>query len=325
MGMEKTGARLAPDKPTRWLLLVHQLPPRPAYLRVKIWRRLREIGAVALKNSVYILPRSEQTRENFERLLHDIEKSGGDGLICEVAIGMRDDRVKSSFNAARDADYQALAKTLRVQENRRRKNRDAELKLKLEKARQRLAQIARIDFFGAGGRHAVEELLSRLEHSPLVKTDGSPDGMVAVSSLAGRIWVTRQGVHVDRIACAWLIRRFIDPKAKFRFVQNKTYRHAKGELRFDMANAEFTHEGDKCSFEVLLERMNSADASLAAIAEIVHNLDLKDQKFARPETSRIGHILEGICAPQNSDADRIARGSAMFDDTYEKFRRESRK
>jgi hypothetical protein len=128
--------------PARWLLLVHQLPPKPAYLRVKIWRRLRDIGAVALKNSVYALPRNDQTREDLVRLLGEIENSGGTGVICdaEFAEGLSDERAENLFNQARDADYQALAKDLRAQANKRRKNRDAELKLKLEKARQQLAQ-----------------------------------------------------------------------------------------------------------------------------------------------------------------------------------------
>ena len=188
----------------RWLLLVHQLPPRPTYLRVKIWRRLRDIGAVALKNSIYALPRNEQTGADFRRLLREIEQSGGEGVLCEAEFiaGLSDDQVQRLFNAARDADYQALAKDLRARESRRRKNRDAELKLKLEKARQQLAQIARIDFFGAAGRQAVEALISRLDHSPIVKSDGSMNEPMDMSSLTDRLWVTRQGVHVDRIACA---------------------------------------------------------------------------------------------------------------------------
>ena len=145
-----------------------------------------------------------------------------------------------------------------------------------------------------------------------------------LSSFAARFWVTRQGVHVDRIACAWLIRRFIDPEAKFRFVVSKSYRHAAGELRFDMANAEFTHEGDKCSFEVFLEKLVSSDPALTAIAEIVHDLDLRDGKFGRPETSGIGHVIEGICETEGEDLARIARGSALFDATYKRFRRDTR-
>ena len=326
MSARNTGIRKIPSVPASWLLLVHQLPPRPAYLRVKIWRRLRSIGAVALKNSIYVLPRSGQSKEDFRLLLGEIEQSGGEGVVCEAEFmaGLSDNQVRGLFNAARDADYQALAKGLRAQAYRRRKNRDAELKLKLEKTRQRLAQIARIDFFGAGGRQIVEALLSRMEHSPIVKTDGSTNGPMDIPSLGGRIWVTRQGVHVDRIACAWLIRRFVDPKARFKFVSEKRYRHTPGELRFDMANAEFTHEGDACSFEVLLRRMKSADMALAAIAQIVHDLDLKDGKFGRPETSGIEHVIEGICVTQTNDLDRILRGSAIWDDAYERFRRGGR-
>jgi hypothetical protein len=207
---------------------------------------------------------------------------------------------------------------VRARTGRRSKSRDAELMLKLEKARQRLAQITRIDFFGAMGRQAVEAQLSRLEHSPIAREGGAG---AAIAPRTGRVWVTRQGIHVDRIASAWLIRRFIDPKAKFKFIAPKSYRHAAGELRFDMADGEFTHEGDRCSFEVLLERAGLSDKALTAIAEIIHDLDLKDGKFGRPETAGIGHIIEGICESQGEDAARIARGSAMLDDLYARFRR----
>ena len=309
-----------PGASMRWLLLVHQLPPKPAYLRVKIWRRLREIGAVALKNSLYVLPRTKQTIGDLQQLLALIEKSGGEGVICDSAFvaGLRDDQVQDLFNSARNADYQTLAKNLRQRAGRRKKN-DAELKPALEKARQQLAQIAKIDFFGAAGGRTVEALLSQLEHSPIVRSENIGKALDK-SSLTGRTWVTRQGVHVDRIACAWLIRRFIDPKAKFKFVAAKPYRQASGELRFDMADAEFTHEGDKCSFEVLLEKLCIGDKALGAIGEIIHDLDLKDGKFGRPETVGIGHVIAGICRTQGQDEARIARGKELFDDTYEQFR-----
>jgi hypothetical protein len=324
MRTAKTGAAAEQTNPARWLLLVHQLPAKPAYLRVKIWRRLRDIGAIALKNSIYVLPQTPQTSQNFRRVLEQIGQSKGEGVLCEseFVAGLSDRDVQNLFNKARDADYQALAKVLSKRVGKRTKNRDTEIRLELEKARQQLAQIEKIDFFGAGGRQTVESLMSRLEHVPIVKADKAKDetAPVGLASYAAQVWVTRKGVHIDRIACAWLIRRFIDPKAKFKFVSGKTYRHASGELRFDMANAEFTHEGDACSFEVFLARMNSKDGALAAIAEIVHNLDLKDQKFDRPESSGIGHIVEGICATQGDDLDRIARGSVVFDDAYERFR-----
>ena len=307
---------------TAWLLLMHQLPPRPAYLRVKIWRQLRETGAVALKNSLYVLPRTEQARAAFQRVLRQIEQGGGEGALCEAEFfdGLRDGEIQDLFNGARDVDYQALARNLRAQTGRRRKSREAELNLKLEKARQQLAQIARIDFFGAAGRRTVETLLSKLEHSPIVR-EGNSGAAVSPNSFSGKLWVTRRDVHVDRIASAWLIRRFMDPKAKFKFIAPKSYRHVSGELRFDMADGEFTHEGDKCSFEVLLERAGLSDKALSAIAQIIHNLDLKDGKFDRPQTAGIGHIIEGICESQSEDAARIARGSAMLDDLYARFRR----
>ena len=311
---------------TGWFLLAHQLPAGAAYLRVKIWRQLRETGAVALKNSLYVLPRTEQARDAFLHLLRQIEQGGGEGALCaaEFVAGQSDGQIKAQFNAARDGDYQSLAKSLRAQATRRRKNREAELKLKLQKARQQLAQITRIDFFGAAGRQTVDALLSQLDHSLIARTDGKALSRVEMPALRGRVWITRRDVHVDRIASAWLIRRFIDPKAKFKFVATKNYRHAKGELRFDMADGEFTHEGDKCSFEVLLERTGVSDRALIAIAQIVHNLDLQDRKFDRPESSGIGHLIEGICAGQSEDAARIARGSVMLDDLYANFSRKKR-
>ena len=144
---------------------------------------------------------------------------------------------------------------------------------------------------------------------------------MTLTDLRGRTWVTRKGVHVDRIASAWLIRRFIDPEARFRFVPAKGYVPDTGELRFDMFEAEFTHEGDRCTFEVLLGRTGLSDPALSAIGEIVHDIDLKDEKFGREEAAGIRTLVAGICAPDREDDERIARGSAVFDDLYESFRK----
>ena len=142
-------------------------------------------------------------------------------------------------------------------------------------------------------------------------------------TLRGRTWVTRQGVYVDRIASAWLIRRFIDPEARFKFVSGKGYRPAEGELRFDMFEAEFTHEGDKCTFEVLLER-TSKDAALRAIADIVHDIDLKDDKFGRTEVAGIRTLIEGISVTTKDDSERIARGTEVLNNLYEYFKKKRR-
>ena len=133
--------------------------------------------------------------------------------------------------------------------------------------------------------------------------------------------MTRTGIHVDRMASAWLIRRFIDPDARFKFVSGKTYRPAARELRFDMFEAEFTHEGDRCTFEILIDRFGLGEAALHCIAEIIHDIDLKDAKFDRPETTGIEHLIAGISMGQTKDEVRLERGSALFDDLYSYFRR----
>jgi hypothetical protein len=313
-----------------WLLLVHQLPPQPAYLRVKIWRRLQGLGAVSLKNSVYVLPASEQAREDFQWLLAEIERGGGEGVICggQVLAGMSDQQVRGLFDAARDADYAEFVDDLR-------KLRAAgattapELKSQVAKLRRRLDEIRAIDFFGATGALTAEALLTDVEAQMAEAAPAEPQEArtmkVQSGELQGKVWVTRRGVHVDRIASAWLIRRFVDPEARFKFVTAKDYAGKPGELRFDMFRAEFTHEGDRCTFEVMLERTGLSDPALRAIAEIVHDIDLKDGKFGREQTAGIAHVIAGICMSQEDDLARIDRGSAVLDDTYELFRRNQRR
>jgi hypothetical protein len=140
----------------------------------------------------------------------------------------------------------------------------------------------------------------------------------------GRTWVTRTGIKVDRMASAWLIRKFIDPEARFEFVPAKGYQPGRGELRFDMFEAEFTHEGDLCTFEVLIERFGLDDPALRAIAEIVHDIDVKDAKYGREEAAGVGHVVAGIAAAHPDDEARLARGSALFDDLYALHRGASR-
>jgi hypothetical protein len=149
---------------------------------------------------------------------------------------------------------------------------------------------------------------------------GSP-GRRRPAELAGRTWVTRKGVHVDRIASAWLIRRFVDPAARFRFADSQSPEAAPGELRFDTVGGEFTHEGDRCSFETLAARLRLRDPALAQVAEIVHDIDLKDAKFGRAEAPGILQLVNGLALAHGDDLDRLDRGFALFDDLYESFRR----
>ncbi len=326
MNVPKTPDVLALE---RWLLLIHQIPAKPAYLRVKVWRRLQALGAVTVKNAVYALPANEQTQEDFEWLLKEITDVGGEALICEARLiaGLSNQEVRAMFNTARDAEYTALAKEARDLGERLAAGMDAptraDAQARLAQLKTEAARVAAIDFFGANARETLDGLLATLgtllqEHGPMrLVQDGTS---TAGSALAGRVWVTRAGVHVDRIASAWLIRRSIDPEARLKFVPAKGYVPEPGELRFDMFEAEFTHEGDNCTFEVLLGRAGLSDPALAAIAEIVHDIDLKDGKFGREEASGIARLIDGIAATTEDDERRIERGSAMLDDLYACYR-----
>jgi hypothetical protein len=318
---------------SRWLLLIHQLPTKPAYLRVKVWRRLQALGAVAVKNTVYVLPAGEQAQEDFEWLLKEISEGGGEGMICEARLidGLSDDDVRGSFNAARSTDFDALAKEARSLEAAMgvdgAASNASEVRSKLARLRAEVARVAAIDFFGANGRETIEGLLGgieaklREEQAMVEDQHERATEKSAADAFKGKVWVTRRGVYVDRIASAWLIRRFIDPDARFKFVSAKGYVPEPGEVRFDMYEGEVTHEGDRCTFEVLLGRAGLEDRALRAIGEIVHDIDLKDAKFARAEASGIASVIESIAAANKDDERRLERGAAVLDDLYELFRR----
>jgi hypothetical protein len=311
----------------RWMLLIHQLPAKPAYLRVKIWRRLQALGAVAVKNAVHALPSAEASQEDFEWLLKEIVDAGGEAVICDAQFidGLTDADIRELFTAARDADYAEIAEEARALSVRLSRTpiteSRADLKAQFARLKNRYLQNAGIDFFDANGRQSADGLIRALEQ---VFADGEEPRTTEDApnrNLIGCVWVTRIGVHVDRIGCAWLVRRFIDKQARFKFVPPKGYVPGPNELRFDMFDAEFTHEGDRCSFEVLMSRAGLDDPALNAIAEIVHDIDLKDDKYGREEAAGIKTLINGICADTRDDDERLVRGAAIFDDLYAVFSR----
>lgn len=308
------------------MLLIHQIPPRPAYLRVKIGRHLHRIGAVPIKNSVYALPRNEETQEDFQWVLRQVVKGGGDASIVEAKFidGLSDEQVLALFQSAREADYREVAEQAReVAASLPRRgpppdNRRIEVANQIARLRQRLSELDAIDFFGAPGREIAEGVVSGLEArmKPTVESHEAPKPTVRREEYRGRTWVTRAGIKVDRMASAWLIRKFVDPEARFKFVPAKGYQPQKREVRFDMFEAEFTHEGDLCTFEVLVERFGLVDPALRPIAEIVHDVDVKDAKYGREEAPGVGQVVAGIAAAHPDDEARLARGSALFEDMY---------
>lgn len=317
-----------PGPSPRWLLLIHQLPKEPAYLRVKIGRRLARVGAVALKNSVYVLPRREGTVEDFEWVRREIVDAGGEATVVDARLvsGLSDDEIEARFRDAKDAEYVVLLEALDAlggasTGRRRRPPSDDERAAALATVAQierRMIEASATDFFDAPRRTVLAARLSseraRLEVSPASGMSSGPSAPVSE-----RVWVTRAGMHVDRIASAWLIRRFIDPRATFKFVATKAYQPEAGELRFDMFDAEYSHVGDACTFETLVARFGIGEVGLRAVAEVVHDIDLKDGKFGRPETAGIAACIAGICRATPDDETRLARGCVVFDGLLAQF------
>jgi len=317
-----------------WLLLIHQLPPKPPYLRVKVWRRLLALGSVALKNSVYVLPSTDEAREDFEWVLREIRKEGGEASLCEARLveGLTDDEVRGLFLRAREEDYRSLSSEIRqfvhdTLSSRARTLSDevrSTVDTALARFRKRLAEIAKIDFFGAPGREAAEGLIGGLEQRLSTESPSRAAATASPLTIAEaqqRTWITRKGVHIDRIACAWLIRRFIDKNPTFKLVPARGYTPAPREIRFDMFDAEFTHDGDLCSFEVMLRAFDLKDPALRALAEVIHDVDLKDSKFKREETSGVDHLIAGIAWLHGDDEARLEHGTAIFDALYTYFLR----
>ena len=303
----------------RWLILVHRIPPRPLYLRAKIRQRLAAVGAVAVKNAVYLLPHGGDALEDLQWVAQEITAGGGDAHLFEgdFVDGLASEAAVAQFNEARDADYQSIASDAHAAMKSARSAAAAgELATAHARLAKRLDEVRRIDFFGAPARAQAEEAVAAIE-TRLQKDRKEETRMLEANpELRGKTWVTRPGVKVDRMASAWFIRRFIDPKARFRFADPRAERRD-GELRFDMVGGDFTHEEDRCTFETLVRRVGLPDKGVRAIAEIVHDLDLKDSKYERPETAGVRTMLEGLIARFESDDERIDRSMSIFDDLHE--------
>jgi hypothetical protein len=314
---------------SRWLLLIHQLPPKPDYFRVKISRRLQQVGAVAIKQSVYALPNNDQSFEDFNWLYKEIIRGGGEASISEAHFveGLSDEKVEGMFQSARRTDYEGLLIEARsLIENIGQDAAESEgdlskLKLQLRRLRRRFEEVMSVDFFQAPGRNAVEEILYNADSN---LKGIHPRSSSPLKTVEGKTWVTRRGIFVDRIACAWFIRRFVDSGAELKFVASKGYKRKANELVYDMFDADFTHDGDRCTFEVMIDAFGAADQALTAISKIIHDIDLKDEKFGILETDGINALFTGIALAHKDDAERLTRGAIVLDALYEYFSRKAK-
>lgn len=328
MGESKRSARLsepaaggAPVK-RRWLLFVHRLPTSPSNLRVRTWRRLQQLGAIALKQAVYVLPDSPCGREDFEWLKTEIDGAGGEASVFAAASvdAWSDDALTEEFRRDRQASYAALAEELEehvrgLERPRRSKPTSSPSTRALAAFRERLAALERIDFFGSAGRDRVVALIARLEDGPRGAAPVSGPAPKDRRQYHGRLWVTRPRPGVDRMSSAWLIRRFIDADARFAFVPDLDAA-PKESIPFDMFGVEFTHRDEHCTFETLCADFGLDDQALRHVAAIVHDLDLKDARFKATEAPSVGLLIDGLQLAHPDDTDLLSHGIVLFEALY---------
>lgn len=302
-----------------WLVFSYSLPTKPSSSpRVTLWRRLKRIGVVALNGGLYLLPDRAESLESLQWLAQEVRAAGGDALVMRVERfeGLDDKELIERFHAARREDYAALARQLdtvvaRLLEDA--SNTKSVALEELEKLRLRQSEIRRVDFFNSPEGVALARRLTQL--GKRLTEIGAAEVRVesaSVKAFIGQRWVTRPHPHVDRLACIWLIRRFIDAAAVIR------YREAAqpGEVSFDMTAARFGHLGNLCSFETMIAAFGLSDPALQALAEIVHELDLRDGCYARPEAAGIDAVLDGWRQRGLTDEELERHGVVLFEGLY---------
>ena len=303
-------------KPRSWLLLLFSLPATHRTARVAIWRKLQKSGAIQLKTSTYVLPDTPAQYELFQWLAKQVVDYGGDSTLirAQQIEGLSDEKIIGLFNSARDADYGVITDAARKLPLRRGRPND-KLRDELAKLRKSFRALREIDFFDAPKSHVAESFLARFEQAPAAPSRGTLQAI----RFQGRTWVTRPRPEIDRVASAWLIRGFIDPRATFAFAAEPN--SVARAIPFDYAQGEFSHHAENCTFETLLVRFSIADNALRKIGEMVHDADLEDEKFQRPECIGLDRVLKGWAKRGLADEEILARGAVCFDGLYAFLRR----
>jgi hypothetical protein len=327
-----------------WILLIHQLPPQPTNLRVRIWRKLQRLGAVAIKNSVYVLPFNEKTHEDFQWLKQEIESSSGEATVLRAGAveGATDAEIRAAFRKARDEEYAQITAELdgltgAIREQKRgghlSAGRVANYEAELDRLHKELERVLSVDFFGAAGRSPALSAYERSRkalrasqnrHERLAKSSSAKGAAPDLAQYQGRLWVTRRSLFIDRLASIWLIKRFIDKRARFSFVGEGE--SVEGGIGFDMYGGEFTHRGEDCTFETMIKQLGlSDDQGLLQVAEIVHDMDLKDNKFHRSEAAGLNLVIRGLVELLKDDRKLVGQSIPIFDGLYEVLSRAEQK
>jgi hypothetical protein len=315
-----------------WLLIFYSVPSHPVSSRMKIWRKLVRSGAVQLKGAVYIIPATDEHQEFFQWLIGEVRSLGGDGAFAKSSAieTMSDAEIRGLFLGQISEEYRGLEKAItsleqKVQSIRKgTKLQDrSPLADQLARTTKDFEDIRKRDFFSSTAGDVVKKRLQQLE-SGLKSLDRAGPGEVATISpkradtYQNRVWITRKKPFVDRMASAWLIKRFIDPKATFKFIEERELNTTGPDTTaFDLRNGEFTHRGDLCTFEVLIKAFGIRDRAVKQIAEIVHDLDVKDDKYNNAGTAGVEEILSGIRKTGKDDRDTLEKGMAVFEMLYQ--------
>ncbi|MGE5751720.1 MAG: chromate resistance protein ChrB domain-containing protein [Nitrospirota bacterium] len=315
-----------------WLLVFYSVPSHPVSNRMKIWRKLAKVGAVQLKGSVYILPATEEHEEFCQWLIGEVKSMGGDGAFVKGAEikTMTDTDIRRLLTMQADREYHRLEKMLDVFERKiqsiRKGSKGEEgkhLADQVAKLTKEFEELRKRDYFESSTGHILKKRIQALEAALRDTGKKAPEEASSVvarrmQDYRGKIWATRKNPFVDRMASAWLIKRFIDPKASFVFIDERDVASLdNATVAFDMRGATFTHVGDLCTFEMLVKSFGIKDKAVKKIAEIVHDLDVKDDKYGKPETTGVEDILAGIRKTAKNDADGLERGMAAFEMLYQ--------
>jgi len=298
-----------------WLVFSYSLPAQSrSSPRVAVWRRLKQAGAVAVAGGAQVLPARDESAETFQWLAQEIRQANGEAVVMRVEnfTGLTDAQLIDLFQSARAADYAELEADLGRLERALKSKDRFRLPEALERLRKRQAAIAQIDYFECPAGTPVVARLAQIEQTLTPAPPPKAIPSAAIADYRDRRWVTRPQPHVDRVACVWFIRRFINPQAFIRY----SLQPEPDEVTFDMEPADFGHQGNRCSFETLRLAFGLDDDGLRALAEIVHDIDLHDEQYGRPETHGVLAILQGWRLANLTDAELEARGLVLFEGLY---------
>jgi hypothetical protein len=305
--------------PNKWLLLMYGLPTKKGAARVNLWRQLKKCGALPLKTSAYLLPEKLEHHERLQWLAQQVRDGGGEATIIHVTEieGLSNEDIVRQFNEARAVDYGGLLPVLTELIAQNKKHLGDSFVADLEKLTRQFEDIRKIDFFDCSRAQDAQMLLKRAAGLRSAKSKTSLP--LAAKKFVGKTWLTRPRPEIDRVGSAWLIRKFIDPKAEFIFATDPAkHRNA---IPYDMFEVEFSHHGDDCTFETLIKRFGITDKAILKIAEMVHDADLEDGKFQTTGCVGIDQVLKGWAKSGLSDEELLKRGGECFDALHQQLRK----